>query len=82
MEGAPRIMFAGHCDELGFIVNYISDEGFLYFRPIGGFDVGIVPGRRVQILAENGPVFGVLGKKAGHLMKQEERKTNKKEEKA
>ena len=73
-EGAPRVMFAGHCDELGFIVNYIGDDGFIYFRTIGGFDVGIVPGRRVQILTEKGPVFGVLGKKAVHLMKEEERK--------
>jgi endoglucanase len=73
-EGAPRIMFAGHCDELGFIVNYISDEGFIHFRTIGGFDVSTIPGRRVRIHTEKGPVLGVLGKKAVHLMKEDERK--------
>ena len=60
-EGALRIMFAGHCDELGFIVNYINDEGFIHFRTIGGFDVNIIPGRRVHIHNAEGHVFGVLG---------------------
>lgn len=73
-DGAPRVMLAGHCDELGFIVNYINDEGFIHFRTIGGFDVNTIPGRRVHIHTEHGPVLGVLGKKAVHLMKPEERK--------
>jgi endoglucanase len=71
--GKPRVMLAGHCDELGFMINYISDQGFLNFLPIGGHDVAIVPGRRVTIHTANGPVKGVIGKRAIHLMTQQER---------
>ena len=42
--GSPRILLAGHCDELGFMVNYISDEGFIFFKTIGGFDLRHHPG--------------------------------------
>ena len=37
-EGSPRVMLTAHCDELGFIIRYIDEQGFLYFAPIGGFD--------------------------------------------
>jgi endoglucanase len=73
-KGAPRVMLAGHIDEIGFQVNYISPEGYVHFRPIGGFDTQIIPGRRVVIHTEKGPVKGVIGKKAIHLMKPEDRK--------
>lgn len=73
-KGAPRLMFAGHCDELGFIVKYIDEKGFLYFATVGGHDKGIIPGRRVTIHSANGPVTGVTGKKAIHLMTAEDRK--------
>ena len=42
-KGSPRLMFAGHCDEIGFMVRYIDDSGFLYFGPMGGFDESIIP---------------------------------------
>lgn len=73
-SGSPRILLAGHVDELGFMVNYISDEGFIFFRTIGGFDLNIIPGRRVRIHTKNGPVPGVTGKKAIHVMTEEDRK--------
>jgi tetrahedral aminopeptidase len=73
--GSPRIMLAGHCDELGFQISYVDDDGFLYFLPLGGHDQGIVPGRRVTIHAAQGPVPGVIGKKPIHLMTEEERKS-------
>ena len=41
--GAPRVMLAGHCDEIGFMVRYIDEKGFLYFAPIGGVDAHLVP---------------------------------------
>ncbi len=72
-SGSPRIMFAGHCDELGFQITYINDNGFLHFKAIGGHDVAIIPGRRVQIHTKNGIVKGVIGKRAIHLMSDEER---------
>ncbi|MFL3658672.1 MAG: M42 family metallopeptidase [Opitutales bacterium] len=67
-DGGPCVMFSGHLDELGFIINYIDDKGFLYFGAIGGHDRVIIPGRRVIIQTENGSVKGVTGKRAIHLM--------------
>ena len=73
-DGSPRIMLAGHCDEIGFMVRYIDDKGFLYFSSIGGFDQSIIPGRRVNIHTSKGPVNGVIGKTPVHLIKSEDRK--------
>ena len=72
--GAPRVMLAGHIDEIGFQVYHIDSDGYIAFRSIGGFDEQIIPGRRVVIHAAQGPVKGVIGKKAVHLMKAEDRK--------
>ena len=73
-EGQPRIMLAGHMDELGFQVVHISDDGYLYFDTIGGFDLSTVPARSVQVHARGGPVDGVIGKKPVHLMASDERR--------
>ena len=72
-SGRPNIMFAGHADELGLQIVYIDDKGYLYFDTIGGFDLQIVPGRKVRIHTAQGPVLGVLGKKPIHLMKAADR---------
>jgi endoglucanase len=72
-EGRPRVMLAGHADEIGFIVRYINDEGFLYFGQVGGHDAIVTVGQRVYVHTRNGPVLGVLGRKAIHLLDQDER---------
>ncbi len=72
-RGGPKIMFAGHCDEIGFIVRYIDDEGMLLFSALGGFDEPIIPGRRVVVHTAKGPLNGVIGKSPIHLMKAEDR---------
>ncbi len=72
-RGGPKIMFAGHCDEIGFIVRYIDDKGMLSFGALGGFDEPIIPGRRVVVHTAGGPVAGVIGKSPIHLMKAEDR---------
>lgn len=72
-SGRPRVMLDAHVDEIGFIIKYIDDEGFLYFSPIGGFDPSTLPGNRVRILGKNGPVLGVLGRKPIHLVEEDER---------
>lgn len=69
-----RIMLAGHCDEIGFIITHITKEGFLYFTAIGGIDAGVIPGSQVKIQTKSGLIDGVIGKKAIHLMEEEERK--------
>lgn len=68
-----RIMLAGHCDQLGLMVQFIDDQGFLYVQPIGGWDLAIVLGQRLTLWTATGPVSGVCSRKAPHLMTQEER---------
>lgn len=74
LEGDPVLMLAGHMDELGLIITYVNKEGFLYFDTIGGHDRVMIPGRRVFIQTANGPVLGVTGKRAIHLMDEADRK--------
>jgi len=66
-QGRPRVMLAGHCDEIGLLVKYITDEGMIHVAAVGGVDASIIPGRRVHIHTERGPVLGVVGVKAIHL---------------
>jgi endoglucanase len=71
--GAPRVMMAGHIDEIGLQVTHIDKEGFLYVDEIGGWDAQVLVGQRVRILARSGDILGVVGKKAIHLIKPDER---------
>ena len=71
--GKPRVMLTAHCDELGFLIRYIDEQGFLYFAPIGGFDPATLPGNRVNVHTPNGPVLGVVGRKPIHTLSGEER---------
>lgn len=68
-----KIMLAGHMDEIGFIVHYISDEGLLFFSGIGGHDSVIPVGQRVWVHGKK-RIAGVIGRKAIHLLEEEERK--------
>ncbi|MGD9497371.1 MAG: M42 family metallopeptidase [Armatimonadota bacterium] len=72
-EHPLRVMLAGHCDQIGFIVRYITDEGYVHFATLGGADPAIVVGSRVVIHAKQGPVLGVIGRKPVHLLSPEER---------
>ncbi len=70
-----KIMLAGHIDQIGFQISYIDKNGYLWFKPLGGFDVTTLPGKRVKVSGKKGIIIpGVIGKKAIHLMKPEERK--------
>jgi len=72
-KGSPRVMLAGHCDQIGMMVNYIDDNGYLFFAQIGGIDPSVLPGSRVVVHSKHGPIDGVIGRKPVHLMKAEER---------
>jgi endoglucanase len=72
-RGAPRVMLAGHIDEIGLQVTHIDDDGFLFVDEIGGWDAQVLVGQRVTILGRSGDVPGVIGKKAIHLMTPEDR---------
>lgn len=69
--GSPRIMLAGHADEIAMAVNYIDDNGYIYVRRMGGVDAAITKAQRIVIHTRNGPVKGVVGNVAPHLMKLE-----------
>lgn len=62
-DAETRIMFAGHMDEIGFIVHHIDADGFLYFSAIGGADVATEIGQRVWVHGRE-EVLGVVGRKA------------------
>lgn len=72
-NGSPRVMLAGHIDEVGYMVKYVDKEGYIYFSTIGGIDLHLVPGERVWIKTKKGMALGVIGKKPIHLLEREER---------
>jgi endoglucanase len=73
VDGSARIMLAGHADEIGFQIRYINDEGMLYFGCIGGHDAVVTVGQRVNVHTSSGPILGVLGRRAIHLLESDER---------
>jgi putative aminopeptidase FrvX len=72
-DATPRLMFAGHIDEIGVMVTHVDDEGYLSFDMIGGWDQQVFVGQRVILLGRSGQVTGVVGKKAIHIMDKDER---------
>jgi putative aminopeptidase FrvX len=70
----PRVMLAGHMDEVGFMVRQITPEGFIKFVPLGGWWEHVMLGHRVIIKTSSGDVVGVLGAKPPHMLSAEERK--------
>jgi putative aminopeptidase FrvX len=74
LEGeGPRVLLAGHIDEIGVMVTHIDDQGYLFFAGIGGWDPQVLVGQRIRLLGTSGEVIGVIGKKPIHLMKPEDR---------
>lgn len=70
---APRVMLAGHMDEIGFMVKHITKEGFLKFLPLGGWFDQTLLGQRVIIKTRKGDVVGVIGAKPPHMLTPEDR---------
>ena len=72
-KAQTRVMLAGHCDEIGFMVMHVDDRGYLYFAAVGGIDAGVISGQRVRVHTKGGPIPGVIGRKPIHLMESDER---------
>jgi endoglucanase len=70
---SPRVMLAGHMDEIGFMVRHIHESGYIYFLELGGWWDQVLLGQRVRIKARGGDVIGVIGAKPPHLLEPEER---------
>lgn len=72
--GKVRLMLAGHADQIGMLVQYIDEQGFLYAQPIGGWDPQVLIGQRMTVWTSSGPVPGIIARKPIHLLTEEERK--------
>lgn len=67
------IVVVGHSDEVGLIITYINEDGFLFVKPIGGIDVSILSSQRARIITKKGIVNGAIGKTSVHLLTREQR---------
>lgn len=70
----PRILLAGHLDEIGFMVTRITDEGFIKFQTIGGWWSQVVSAQRVKVITSKGEFLGIVGSRPPHTLKDEDRK--------
>ena len=70
-----KVMLAGHCDQIGLLVQYIDDDGYLWANLIGGWDIQMLLGQNMQVHTASGSVHGVIARKAIHLLTPDERKT-------
>lgn len=73
-ENGPKIMVAGHLDEVGFMITRIDKNGFLYFQTIGGWWNQVMLAQRVTIMTKEGNITGVIGSKPPHILTAEQRK--------
>lgn len=73
-RGSPSIMIAAHMDEIGLMVKYVDDKGFIHFVKLGGWFDQTLHSQRVILHTEKGDIYGVIGAKPPHAMKEEERK--------
>lgn len=69
----PRVLLAGHIDEIGLMISHIDEHGFLFFAAVGGWDDQVLVGQRVRLLGRQGDLIGVIGKKPIHQLKGDER---------
>ncbi|RFU68731.1 M42 family peptidase [Peribacillus saganii] len=67
-EAGPRVMVAGHMDEVGFMVTSITDNGMIRFQTLGGWWSQVLLAQRVEVITDNGPVIGVIGSIPPHLL--------------
>lgn len=73
-QEGPKIMIAGHLDEIGFMITSIDDKGFLKFQTVGGWWEQVMLAQRVTVMTRKGNVPGVIGSKPPHILSPEVRK--------
>jgi endoglucanase len=74
VRSARRLLVVGHIDEIGLIVTHIDDEGYLWFRAVGGWDAQVLVGQRLALDTRTGTIVGVVGRKPIHLQRGEDAK--------
>src|SRR5699024_9562592 len=70
----PKVMVAGHMDEVGFMVTQMTDNGMIRFQPLGGWWNQVMLAQRVQVMTDDGPIIGVIGSIPPHNLTPEQRK--------
>ena len=73
LDAGPKIMLAGHLDEIGFMVTRVTDEGYLKFQTLGGWWAQVMLAQRVEVYTRQGPIIGVIGSKPPHILSHDER---------
>ncbi|THF87866.1 M42 family metallopeptidase [Deinococcus sp. KSM4-11] len=73
-EDAPAVILTGHLDEIGLMVSHVNDQGFVHVMNLGGWDPQVLVGQRIRLLAPGGDVIGVIGKKAVHVMDDDDKR--------
>lgn len=74
LDAPVRVMYAGHCDQIGMLVTQVDDSGYIYAETIGGWDPQQLVGQRMTIWADSGPIAAVIARKPIHLLNDQERK--------
>ncbi|BCJ86516.1 M42 family metallopeptidase [Effusibacillus dendaii] len=69
----PKIMLAGHLDEVGFIVTHVNSKGYIKFQTLGGWWSQVMLAQRVLVKTRKGDIVGVIGSKPPHVLSPEER---------
>lgn len=72
-EAPFKVLFAAHCDEIGFIIKKIDENGYLYFTKVGGISPSLAPGMKLEIFGEKGPVTGVVGAIPIHFKEEKDK---------
>lgn len=71
-KSCPRVMLSAHMDEVGFIITFVENEGFLRFEPLGGITNNLLPGQRILLRTDKGCVKGIVGTKPPHIISPDE----------
>ena len=71
--GGPQVVVTAHADQIGLIVTFVDEHGYVSFDKIGGVDAQLLPGRNLVVHGPGGPVNGVVGRRPSHKMTSEER---------
>ncbi len=71
---SPKVLIAGHMDEVAFMVKEVTKSGYVKFLPLGGWWGHVALAQRMKIYTKKGPVLGVTGAKPPHILPEEERK--------
>jgi len=74
-DASLTVMLAGHADEIGLMVNHIDEDGFVWVVGVGGWDPQVLVGQRVDVLTSDGLVSGVVGRRAVHMIKGDDKTT-------